>query len=560
MVFLSSRVALVANLCCSAINQQIAIKTIARLGFSVSAVWNGKEALDYLLSSSTSKPSRPRRPDLILMDVQMPILDGYRATHLIRHHSPYVSLPDIQKTPIVAMTASAIQGDREKCERAGMDDYLAKPVRSHTLETMLVKWALRRKESAADAASYKSHHTHTDTDSNCTDLHSYSVNLPTTSTVGTTATKDNTTPGPAMASATPRSPNVGSAPARRPTNSLSTTSSAGASAAVGSRLLPPSESEGERSLRRVAAEEKAVELRNDKLLSAAEEEPHATYQGAGLVHSQLSPSSEVPRLPVPGRLTVENVGKLGGQRGAGGDDAAAGGSWNTGTRTGMRSGQGIRSGMAGDEDDEDEDEQEKGREHGGHESTVQVGEGGRGEWDGILGASSAAAAKGGDGREGASAEGGGAGKDAASAHSRNTSLHAHRGSVDEPTSGVLSAFKNTPSIPQLAPTALAAGREEIRSASPLASPPLVAEPSPPPAAAAAAAAAGGGGGGGGGEGSEGKLSPLPAGLGLGIGLGERRSSSGSGSGSGSGRGRAKRPHLSPAGRRSSERTVRPDDR
>ena len=66
------------------------------------------------------------KPDIILMDVQMPIIDGYKCTHLLRHHLPYKTI--LHDVPIVAMTASAIHGDREKCKRAGMDDYLAKPV------------------------------------------------------------------------------------------------------------------------------------------------------------------------------------------------------------------------------------------------------------------------------------------------------------------------------------------------------------------------------------------------------------------------------------------------
>ncbi len=55
----------------------------------------------------------------------MPVLDGYRATHIIRHHNPYSAIASIRTLPIIAMTASAIQGDREKCTSAGMDDYLA---------------------------------------------------------------------------------------------------------------------------------------------------------------------------------------------------------------------------------------------------------------------------------------------------------------------------------------------------------------------------------------------------------------------------------------------------
>lgn len=72
------------------------------------------------------------------MDVQMPVIDGYKCTHLLRHHMPYKNI--VHDVPIVAMTASAIQGDREKCTRAGMDDYLAKPVRGVILEKMLLRW------------------------------------------------------------------------------------------------------------------------------------------------------------------------------------------------------------------------------------------------------------------------------------------------------------------------------------------------------------------------------------------------------------------------------------
>ncbi|PFH55975.1 hypothetical protein XA68_17249 [Ophiocordyceps unilateralis] len=117
------------------VNQKIATKTIGKLGFQATAVWNGKEALDYLLDTSKG---RNAKPDIILMDVQMPIIDGYKCTHLLRHHQPFKPL--LQDVAIVAMTASAIQGDREKCTRAGMDDYLAKPVTMATLEKMLIRW------------------------------------------------------------------------------------------------------------------------------------------------------------------------------------------------------------------------------------------------------------------------------------------------------------------------------------------------------------------------------------------------------------------------------------
>ena len=88
----------------------------------------------------------------------MPVMDGYKATYTIRHCEPFVADQQIQNTPIVAMTASAIQGDREKCENAGMNDYLAKPVKGKTLEQMLLKWAVekKRKSSAAVTAGRQS--------------------------------------------------------------------------------------------------------------------------------------------------------------------------------------------------------------------------------------------------------------------------------------------------------------------------------------------------------------------------------------------------------------------
>ena len=87
------------------------------------------------------------------MDVQMPVMDGYKATYTIRHCEPFIADQQIQNTPIVAMTASAIQGDREKCENAGMNDYLAKPVKGKTLEQMLLKWAVEKKRKAALSSS-----------------------------------------------------------------------------------------------------------------------------------------------------------------------------------------------------------------------------------------------------------------------------------------------------------------------------------------------------------------------------------------------------------------------
>ena len=117
------------------INQIFALRTIGRLGFPVVAVWNGQEALDYL---DAARNGTKQKPSIILMDVQMPVIDGYKCTHIMRRHSPYEAY--VTDVPIVAMTASAIHGDREKCMRAGMDDYLSKPVNRRVLERMLVRW------------------------------------------------------------------------------------------------------------------------------------------------------------------------------------------------------------------------------------------------------------------------------------------------------------------------------------------------------------------------------------------------------------------------------------
>lgn len=249
----------------NAINQQIALKTVRKLGFSVNAVWNGKEALDYLMEEHT--PERPR-PDMILMDVQMPILDGYRATHLIRHHQPYSTLPGISNTPIVAMTASAIQGDKQKCQRAGMDDYLAKPVRGATLESMLDKWAMRVRDGNGTMRNLRAHHA--DHDSNCADWQPPSLE---------TFASDEGIP-----------------------------SSSTAEHELALDQMPPTiGNEGDRGLGRVAAEEKATELRNDKLFIAANHNSDNT----ALKSPSLGPRTANAALEA---LTEANMNKLGEQQ------------------------------------------------------------------------------------------------------------------------------------------------------------------------------------------------------------------------------------------------------
>ncbi|QIW99799.1 hypothetical protein AMS68_005317 [Peltaster fructicola] len=111
------------------INQKIAISFVRKLGFDCKAFGDGQQAVDAL--AQASKDGKPFH--LVLMDVQMPVLDGYNATRAIRKHAD----PVVREVLVIAMTASAIRGDREKCLQCGMDSYLAKPVRADTLKQML---------------------------------------------------------------------------------------------------------------------------------------------------------------------------------------------------------------------------------------------------------------------------------------------------------------------------------------------------------------------------------------------------------------------------------------
>jgi len=109
------------------VNQKVAARILEKLGYSVELAENGKEAL---------AACARRRYDAVLMDGQMPGMDGYEATRRIRERETRGG----RRVPIIAMTASAMKGDKEKCLEAGMDDYITKPVTPEKLEAVLKTW------------------------------------------------------------------------------------------------------------------------------------------------------------------------------------------------------------------------------------------------------------------------------------------------------------------------------------------------------------------------------------------------------------------------------------
>jgi two-component system, sensor histidine kinase and response regulator len=112
------------------VNQQVAVRTLERIGYRVDVAGDGRQALEALGRTEYAA---------VLMDVHMPGIDGYEATQEIRKREG----PE-RHTPIIAMTASAMQGDREKALAAGMDDYVPKPVKREELEAVLERWVSDR--------------------------------------------------------------------------------------------------------------------------------------------------------------------------------------------------------------------------------------------------------------------------------------------------------------------------------------------------------------------------------------------------------------------------------
>jgi CheY-like chemotaxis protein len=117
-------------------NRTLAMHQLARIGFEADVVENGEQALAALAQHDYA---------LVLMDCQMPVMDGFEATRRIRERERETG----RHVSIIAMTANAMEGDRERCLEAGMDDYLSKPVRSETLAGMLRRHLPAQQENAA---------------------------------------------------------------------------------------------------------------------------------------------------------------------------------------------------------------------------------------------------------------------------------------------------------------------------------------------------------------------------------------------------------------------------
>ncbi|MDH3661351.1 MAG: response regulator, partial [Alphaproteobacteria bacterium] len=123
------------------VNRELIKENLGRLDCRVTTAENGKEAVAVVKEQTF---------DIILMDCQMPVMDGFEASRII---STMIADNEVAETPIIALTANAMQGDRERCLEAGMHDYASKPIRRKTLIDLLLRWCVTKENQAALASA-----------------------------------------------------------------------------------------------------------------------------------------------------------------------------------------------------------------------------------------------------------------------------------------------------------------------------------------------------------------------------------------------------------------------
>jgi len=133
MQLAGARVLLVED---NAINRELALDLLSQAGIVVSVACDGREALEILARENF---------DCVLMDCQMPVMDGYAATRALRQQ------PHLQDLPVIAMTANAMVGDREKVIAAGMNDHIAKPIKVEEVFATIARWVRPAKPTRINA-------------------------------------------------------------------------------------------------------------------------------------------------------------------------------------------------------------------------------------------------------------------------------------------------------------------------------------------------------------------------------------------------------------------------
>jgi len=121
-------------------NQEVAKAMLKKLGCTVTIANNGKQAVEQFKKNT---------PDIVFMDCQMPEMDGYQATQMIRHHEKELKVT----TPIIALTAHAFEGDKEKSLAAGMNDYMSKPFTQKDLQQLLEHYAIDGSKKSSDSTA-----------------------------------------------------------------------------------------------------------------------------------------------------------------------------------------------------------------------------------------------------------------------------------------------------------------------------------------------------------------------------------------------------------------------